>query len=236
MSGFGCSEAPRSVITKLKPSENAMVTTSAETSTSLVRDGANGNYYCAPLPPDATYTESSSEALSLTFLNFGGNDPGDENLSEENSGDEMIGRTPGLLTAREILYRACELSGNHKLSSEQAIELFEKSMKTAANLVSQEVENTTISISTSMTSAHSQSQSNNNATVTPLPPPVESMQEAAPISVNKNNSSQTDSYNNASNSDNNYSSDDTSSDNTWSDDSTSDDSSSDDSSSDDNWN
>ena len=209
MIGSGCSEAPRSVITKLKPSEKAMVTTSAETSTSLVRDSANGIYYCAPLPPDATYTESSSEGLSLAFLNFGGNDPGDENLSEENSGDEMIGRTPALLTAREILYRACELSGNHKLSSAQAIKLFEKSMKTAANLVSQEVESTTISISTSMTSAHNQSQSNNNATVTPLPAPIESVQTANSISENQKISPQTNSYNDDS------ATDDSSSDDSW---------------------
>ena len=204
LSGSGCAESPRSVITKLKSNENAIVTTSAETSTSLIRDGANGNYYCAPLPPDATYTESSSEALSLTFLNFGNKDPGEENLSEENSGDEMIGRTPALLTAREILYRACELSGNHQLNSEQAIELFEKSMKTAADLVSQEVESTTIAISTNMTSAHSESQTNSNAS-------------AAPISDNQNSSSQTNSYNDKNTLDNNNSSDDDSGDDSLSD-------------------
>jgi hypothetical protein len=150
-----CAQPPRAIISQVDPDQRSFVTSSAETTTTYLNAEGDAHQFCAGVSPDATYSESSSGGFSLSFLNFGGA-PSNEVISEENSGDEMVGRTPALLLAREILYRACEMSKNAGLSSEQQIDIFLRTMETASAILQNETAKTSISISTQFMSKRAQ--------------------------------------------------------------------------------
>ena len=78
-----------------------------------------------------------------------------------------MGRTPALLASREILYRTCELMGNLDLSKDQALEIYNKSLNTVAEIMGSETENTAISLSAGFTDA-----SANSSGTTLVQPPV----------------------------------------------------------------
>ena len=56
----------------------------------------------------------------------------------------MLGRSPAVLDARDIMYRACELIGNLNLTPEQAIVVYTDSIKIAASILKTEAATTTI--------------------------------------------------------------------------------------------
>ena len=56
----------------------------------------------------------------------------------------MLGRSPAVLAARDIMYRACELIGNLDLTPEQAIVVYTDSMKIAASILKTEAATTTV--------------------------------------------------------------------------------------------
>ena len=56
----------------------------------------------------------------------------------------MLGRSPAVLAARDIMYRACELIGNLNLTQEQAIVVYTDSMKIAASILKTEAAKTTV--------------------------------------------------------------------------------------------
>ena len=68
----------------------------------------------------------------------------------------MVGRTPALLLAREILYRSCEMAKNAGLNSQQQMDMFLQSMQTAAEILKNETAKTSISISTQFVSTRAQ--------------------------------------------------------------------------------
>ncbi len=95
-----------------------------------------------------------SMSFGLSFLNFGGQD---SESDEENSDEvEMQGRTPALLLSRELLYRFCEFSRNHKVSKEEALDLYRHNLKIIEGIAHSEAEHTTITIGESLAVADSQ--------------------------------------------------------------------------------
>jgi hypothetical protein len=186
-----CAVPPRAIITQVAKDERSFITSSAETSTTYLKTSDDNHHYCAGVSPDATYSESKSGGFSLNFLNLGGASPSNEAFSEENSGDEMVGRTPALLLAREIFYRACEMSENAGLNSDQQLDLFLRSMDMAVDLLKNETQNTTIGITTNFSSTRTQNllskgASDTSQTATSLPsiqpsdaPPYQSDDNAA---------------------------------------------------------
>ena len=162
-----CNVAPRSTTEPVSNEQSAVITTSAETSSVYVRGKDDASHFCAAVPPDATFTEQESGIASISLLNFGGGSPEDGSIAEETSGDEMMGRTPALLASREILYRTCELMGNLDLSKDQALEIYNKSLNTVAEIMGSETENTAISLSAGFTDA-----SANSSGTTLVQPPV----------------------------------------------------------------
>ena len=151
-----CAEPPRAVITQVGEKDRSFITSSAETSTTYLKTSDDNHHYCAGVAPDATYSESKYDGFSLSFLNYSGANPSRNAVSEENSGDEMVGRTPALLLAREILYRACETSNNAELNSDQQLRLFNRTVRMAVDLLKNETKKTTIGISTKLLSTRTQ--------------------------------------------------------------------------------
>ncbi|NBS12685.1 MAG: hypothetical protein EBS77_08505 [Gammaproteobacteria bacterium] len=85
-----------------------------------------GEYVCKSPSPDVVVGASVSFSDSIPVTKLLG---GEASGSDEFDTASLGGRSPSVLLAREILYRGCELSANHKLSVDQAIELFENSLE-----------------------------------------------------------------------------------------------------------
>lgn len=85
---------------------------------------------CLAPPPDALLTYSNNLSLGLNALK-----------STDNIGDKsgvssalLAGRAPLVLIFRELMYRACELSLNQKLSKEESIKVYKAFLEIAAKI------------------------------------------------------------------------------------------------------
>ena len=141
----GCSSStPVSKVINMRSDKVAIVSNSAETTSTLYQSATNKSYYCSSNAPDSTFSSSRENDFSVSFLNFGGGSPESDNSSSSSSGDEMLGRSPAVLAARDIMYRACELIGNLNLTPEQATVVYTDSLKIAASILKTEAATTTI--------------------------------------------------------------------------------------------
>ena len=141
----GCSSStPVSKVINMRSDKVALVSNSAETTSSLYQSAINKSYYCSSNAPDSTFSTSKDFDFSVSLLNFGGGSPEKEHSGSSSSGAEMLGRSPAVLAARDIMYRACELIGNLNLTPEQAIVVYTDSMKIAASILKTEAATTTI--------------------------------------------------------------------------------------------
>ena len=147
----GCSSTtPLSKVIDMRSDKVAIVSNSAETTSALYQSATNKSYYCSSNAPDSTFSSSEAFDFSISFLNLGGESPESEGESNSSSGDEMLGRSPAVLAARDIMYRACELIGNLNLTSEQAIIVYTDSMKIAASILKTEAARATITQTSSL--------------------------------------------------------------------------------------
>ena len=141
----GCSSTtPLSKVVDMRSDKVAIVSNSAETTSALYQSATNKSYYCSSNAPDSTFSSSRENDFSVSFLNFGGGSPESDNSSSSSSGDEMLGRSPAVLAARDIMYRACELIGNLNLTPEQATVIYTDSLKIAASILKTEAATTTV--------------------------------------------------------------------------------------------
>ena len=141
----GCSSStPVSKVINMRSDKVALVSNSAETTSSLYQSAINKSYYCSSNAPDSTFSTSKDFDSSVSLLNFGGGSPEKEHSGSSSSGAEMLGRSPAVLAARDIMYRACELIGNLNLTPEQATVVYTDSLKIAASILKTEAATTTI--------------------------------------------------------------------------------------------
>ena len=141
----GCSSStPVSKVINMRSDKVALVSNSAETTSSLYQSAINKSYYCSSNAPDSTFSTSKDFDFSVSLLNFGGGSPEKEHSGSSSSGAEMLGRSPAVLAARDIMYRACELIGNLNLTPEQATVVYTDSLKIAASILKTEAATTTI--------------------------------------------------------------------------------------------
>jgi len=118
---------------------------------------------CLPPSPDAIDTDQSSESLGLSLPTEGGN----ESMSGGRSGVEMAGRTPGVLLAREILFRVCEFIMNNDVPIEQATAMYDQAFGVLQAVMMSETENTSIAIS--------ETENSSQTTSTALPTATDSL-------------------------------------------------------------
>ena len=141
----GCSSStPVSKVINMRSDKVALVSNSAETTSSLYQSAINKSYYCSSNAPDSTFSTSKDFDFSVSLLNFGGGSPEKEHSGSSYSGAEMLGRSPAVLAARDIMYSACELIGNLNLTPEQATVVYTDSLKIAASILKTEAATTTI--------------------------------------------------------------------------------------------
>lgn len=159
-----CTALPKADVKDISSSKVAMVSNTAEATASVFHIGAERAHYCASNSPDATLSTSSATGFSISFLNFGGGSPESNESSSSSSGDEMMGRTPAVLAARDIMYRACELIGNLNLTEQQSLAMYSESLKAATSILAAEVASTKITQTSNMNS----NVSNSAANLTPM--------------------------------------------------------------------
>ena len=66
----------------------------------------------------------------------------------------MAGRTPSVLMAREMFFRACEFSANFDLNKQEALTLYNQTLKTIGDAWATEAQNTTITVGDSIKDAN----------------------------------------------------------------------------------
>ena len=116
----------------------------------LVRDPKNHKKICMGRGADALYETSESANFSLSLVSVA-NTQGDSVGETDNAGEEeMMGRTPAVLLARELFYRACELTNNAQLGSKEAVKIFNSVLKVVGQGWAKESENTRITIGDSL--------------------------------------------------------------------------------------
>lgn len=161
----GCS-APKSepiVMAVNKSSETMLITDNAETSTTLLTTLNDQLYFCSNISPDATFSASIGGNVDVALVSNNSDSESKESLSEGEVGDEMVGRTPGVLVTREFLYRTCELIRNLNLDKDKAVDLFKYAMDESVQVLTKEFERTTITLSESLSDTRAQSEASTSA-------------------------------------------------------------------------
>jgi len=126
--------------------ESGVIFSSPSVKTSLIQDPQRLKKICMGRGADAVFEESESGDLSISMISVG-NSEGDKIGEQDQAGEqEMTGRTPAVLMARELFYRACELTINEQLKEKDALELFYAVLKVVKDGWIQEGKNTSIKI------------------------------------------------------------------------------------------
>jgi hypothetical protein len=147
----GCSTLePKAVIAPLgSEPDHHVITKTASLATTLVVPRNTKYFLCASPPPDALFTQAENVGLSISMLNFGRGT--DDSVEESSAEEEMAGRTPAVVLARELLYRFCEFQLNQQLTRDQAIELYRQNLSIIREIAIQEASNTRVTIGESQT-------------------------------------------------------------------------------------
>jgi hypothetical protein len=116
----------------------------------LVRDPKNHKKICMGRGADALYETSESANFSLSLVSVA-NTKGDSVGETDNAGEEeMMGRTPAVLLARELFYRACEFTNNAQLDQKESVKIFNSVLNVIGQGWKSEAKNTTVHIGDSL--------------------------------------------------------------------------------------
>ncbi|MGY8935656.1 MAG: hypothetical protein ACKVG6_06120 [Alphaproteobacteria bacterium] len=165
----GCAGfSPKADIEKF-PKEGVLFSSPSVNST-IVQDPKNYRKICMGRGADALFETSESGDFKFSLISIA-NTGGDEVKETDNAGEEeMIGRTPAVLLARELFYRACELTNNAQLNREEAVKIFNSVLNVVGQGWEKESENTKITIGDSISTKN---------TVEASPPKVAEVAEVA---------------------------------------------------------
>ena len=113
----------------------------------FIRSKTSNYLLCTQSMPDAAYDQGDDADISYSLI-----DASSDQISGQDDSNEieMTKRTPVLLMAREMFYRACEFSGNYDLNKQEALNLYQATLKTIGNVWATEAQNTTITIGDSV--------------------------------------------------------------------------------------
>ena len=121
----------------------------------FIEEGSNTKFCAEPAPDVALETlEKLTAKLTASKKTPAGEDKSAEaNFSPEFSAKvvELAGRTDLLLVAREMLYRACELSANNKISSAEVLVLYKNVTQLIGELATSDRINAEAELSRSIT-------------------------------------------------------------------------------------
>ncbi len=120
---------------------------------------------CAEPPPDAAFDQGDSANVSVALIKLGGDDSGGD--SQNSSEVEMAGRTPAVLIARELFYRACEFSFNFKLDKSEATAIYNKTLDIIKEGWLKEAGQTTVTVGDKVSTSANENITDTSSTVSP---------------------------------------------------------------------
>ena len=109
----------------------------------------SGYWVCNQPMPDAAFDQTKDKNFNFSVI--GRNSEGGNDASGSVNA-EMEGRTPGVLMAREMFYRACEFTSNFDLSKDQAMEVYLKTLDAVSQGWAIEAGNTSVTVGDSIAS------------------------------------------------------------------------------------
>jgi hypothetical protein len=143
--------------------DSGVLSSGASLGTIIVQDPNKMKKICLGRGADAVYEQSDDADFSLSIVSTGKTDS-DKSGVQDNAGEqEMTGRTPAILMARELFYRGCELSHNFNLSKDEAIKIFNSTLQTVERGWTAETQKLTISIGETLSIKDSDTVSNSTS-------------------------------------------------------------------------
>jgi hypothetical protein len=144
---FACGSNYQPVPEHFKIEAESSIAVTAGIAQTFIRSKASNYLLCTQSMPDAAYDQGDDADISYSLV-----DASSDQISGQDDSNEveMAGRTPALLIAREMFYRACEFSGNYNLNKQEALSLYQTTLKTIGNVWATEAQNTTITIGDSV--------------------------------------------------------------------------------------
>ena len=126
-----------------------IISNTASLSHVFVRDETTPTITCTRPQPDAAFDQGEAADISVSLVSLGGEDAGAE--EEEAEEVEMADRTPAVLMTRELFYRACEFSLNFRLTKQEALDLYNKTLDAVTQVWATEAGNTTVTVGDTVT-------------------------------------------------------------------------------------
>lgn len=103
----------------------SMVVAPADARETYFSDVKSLERHCRAPSPDVSVTASEGFGFSLPLPKLTGAEP-DVGADEQQGALSLGGRDPAVLIARELMYRACELSNNLNLSAADTLKVYER--------------------------------------------------------------------------------------------------------------
>ena len=148
----GCASDKQLAPSHLEINRNSVVEVTGSTAglsqTYFVRKDS-GYWVCNQPMPDAAFDQTKDKSFNFSVI--GRNSEGGNDASGSVNA-EMAGRTPGVLIAREMFYRACEFTSNSDLSKDQAMEVYLKTLDAVSQGWAIEAGNTSVTVGDSIVS------------------------------------------------------------------------------------
>ena len=152
LTAAGCTDIyePTPKITKIESAW--MISDTASLSSTLVRTPKSDIVTCSEPQPDAAFNQGESADVNVSLISVGGgSDSSNDGQSESSEETELAGRTPAVLMSRELFFRACEFSQNYKLSKDEALDLYNKTLEIVDKNWAVEAGQTTVTIGDTIT-------------------------------------------------------------------------------------
>lgn len=175
-----------------------LISNTASVKNTFIMERDSSLIVCAEPPPDAAFSQNTDLDITIALIAAGGDKGGDDDEGSEES--EMAGRSPGVLLARELLFRFCEFSRNYKVERDVAIDLYKQNLAIIREVGNKEAEHTSVKIGDTVTNADTVTVDERLAGGRPKRKPT--------ASTDKNRSSTYDPYNSSTYGNNSSSSDD----------------------------
>ena len=117
----------------------------------IVQDPKRLKRICMGRGTDAVIQQSDSANFDLSLISVGKKTDSEKSAIQDNAGEqEMAGRTPAVLLAREIFYRGCEFSNNFNLNKDEALGVFKASLDAIEKIWLIEAQNTKTTVGDSL--------------------------------------------------------------------------------------
>ena len=142
-----------------------IISDTASLSHTLIRDEDSKFQTCTEPPPDAAFDQGDSANVSVALIKLGGDDSGGD--SQNSSEVEMAGRTPAVLIARELFYRACEFSFNFKPDKSEATAIYNKTLDIIKEGWIKEAGQTTVTVGDKVSTSANENITDTSNTVSP---------------------------------------------------------------------